>query len=374
MDITKSLSVDVETTITEKGNPFNPQNKLVTVGVYNEEIQKVFDLYRNPEQVSELQEVLDSYKTLVGFNFKFDYHWLRRVGIDVSFNRIWDCSVVEKKLTHHTSLPYQSLDELLLLKGLPPKYDRIKAQWEKGIDTTEINPTELAYYNLEDCRLTWLLYQMQLKEMPKDKERIISIVNQDLHTLVEMESHGLKYDVDRSKTLSDNNNKNIEETKSKLDLIHNIPNFNWNSGPHISALLFGGIIPDIIREPIGVYKTGPRAGEVKFKKKLIEYRLPRRYKPLRDTELVKEGYYSTKDDVLSKLPAGSVIDGIRLIRKLSKDCSSFLDKNPNYVRETGLIHTNFNQTVTGTGRLSSSSPNVQNQSEQALSCFVTRFS
>lgn len=71
--------------------------------------------------------------------------------------------------------------------------------------------------------------------------------------------------------------------------------------------------------------------------------------------------YSTSADVLEKL-AGEypIVADILEYRQLSKLKSTYADGLQNYVQEDGKIHTNFNQTITATGRLSSTEPNLQN--------------
>ena len=67
--------------------------------------------------------------------------------------------------------------------------------------------------------------------------------------------------------------------------------------------------------------------------------------------------YSTAADVLEKL---SIVADILEYRKLSKLKSTYADGLANFIDETGKIHTSFNQTITATGRLSSTDPNLQN--------------
>lgn len=76
----------------------------------------------------------------------------------------------------------------------------------------------------------------------------------------------------------------------------------------------------------------------------------------------KTGQYSTSEAVLEKVAHKSPIVGKILdYRKLKKLLNTYLTALPEYVNPaTGRIHTNYNQTVTATGRLSSSNPNLQN--------------
>lgn len=71
--------------------------------------------------------------------------------------------------------------------------------------------------------------------------------------------------------------------------------------------------------------------------------------------------YSTAADVLDKLASDyPIVADILEYRKLSKLKSTYADGLANFIDETGKIHTNFNQTITATGRLSSTDPNLQN--------------
>ena len=71
--------------------------------------------------------------------------------------------------------------------------------------------------------------------------------------------------------------------------------------------------------------------------------------------------YSTAADVLDKLaPDYPIVADILEYRNLSKLKSTYADGLANFIDETGKIHTSFNQTITATGRLSSTDPNLQN--------------
>jgi DNA polymerase-1 len=71
--------------------------------------------------------------------------------------------------------------------------------------------------------------------------------------------------------------------------------------------------------------------------------------------------YSTAADVLDKLaPEYPIVADILEYRQLTKLKSTYADGLANYICEDGRIHTNFNQTITVTGRLSSTEPNLQN--------------
>ena len=76
----------------------------------------------------------------------------------------------------------------------------------------------------------------------------------------------------------------------------------------------------------------------------------------------KTGQYSTSEEVLLALkPKHPVVGMILEYRELKKLISTYISALPTYINpDTGKIHTTYNQTVTATGRLSSSNPNLQN--------------
>ena len=76
----------------------------------------------------------------------------------------------------------------------------------------------------------------------------------------------------------------------------------------------------------------------------------------------RNGNYSTSEEVLRALkPIAPVCGDILDYRELKKLISTYITTLPSYINpETGKIHTTYNQTVTATGRLSSSNPNLQN--------------
>ncbi len=76
----------------------------------------------------------------------------------------------------------------------------------------------------------------------------------------------------------------------------------------------------------------------------------------------KTGQYSTSEDILEKLaPKHLVVGKIMEFRALKKLLTTYLQALPAAINpETGKVHTNYNQTVTATGRISSSAPNLQN--------------
>lgn len=95
-----------------------------------------------------------------------------------------------------------------------------------------------------------------------------------------------------------------------------------------------------------------QVGEVLFERLKIDPKAKR----------TKRGAYSTTEEVLEKYrPDYPIVDLILKIRGLKKLLATYIDALPALVNPaTGKIHTSYNQTVTATGRLSSTNPNLQN--------------
>src|SRR5690606_21561713 len=138
----------------------------------------------------------------------------------------------------------------------------------------------------------------EIMELPPKMKNLFSLGCQDLLVLLEMERTGIKYNRAGSLKRAEEYEKQIEEIKQRNNLEHGIPDFNWNSPDQISALLFGGSIFRTVKVPNGTIKSGPNKGKLKFKNESQEYKLPRRYEPVKQTE---SGKNATDDDTLVKL-------------------------------------------------------------------------
>lgn len=377
------LVLDVETTTSNKGNPFDEKNKLCYIGVAGVCFPIEFDNSPYGNQLSDVQDRINAVDTLVGFNIKFDLHWIRKYGIQFDTKRIWDCQLVHFILTGQ-SQPYPSLNQVCEYYGLEKKLDEVVEQyWKNGIDTPDISKEILEEYLLKDLELTEQVYLKQLEDVERQSslKRLISLHNQDLLVLQEMEYNGLLYNETKSKELADELEKQIAEIDVELLGRTNCESFNPSSVDHLSAFLYGGSLKLRRREPCGYFKTGSRKGEVKERWVDYEVKLERLVKPLKGTELAKEGLYSTDEQTLRSLKGGSVAKYfINLLLKraeLEKRVSTYYRGLVN-LRETlnwrsGRIYGQLNQCVARTGRLSSSRPNLQNFDGDIKELFYSRF-
>jgi DNA polymerase-1 len=370
------VAIDTEVTTFNKGNPFDKRNHLVCISYWSDKCNGcVFP--EDGDSYREIQSIIDSATLIVGFNFKFDLHWLKKCGFNLEDKRIWDCQLAEFILSSQT-IKYPSLDGTCTKYGLPNKLDVIKLEyWDKGVNTDEIPREILQEYALKDAELTLEVYKkQQLLVSPKQK-KLISLGCQDLPILAEMESNGILLDVVKCKTESLKLDDRISEISKTLQQIYpNIP-INWNSGDHVSAFLYGGIIKETTKVLDGFYKTGKKAGEPKYRNQEIEHTLPKLYTPLKGSELKKEGFYATNEDTLKKLKGNKKWVNLLLeLSKLEKLNGTYYKGLPNKIEEMywedNYLHGQFNQCVAGTGRLASSNPNLQNFASDLQDIFITR--
>ena len=287
----KYLTLDVETTTTNMGHPFDKNNKLISVGIKKDDqatvtydIEYSVDPYQ--ELLNDIQIAVNEADVLVGFNIKFDLHWLQRYGIDFKTKRIWDCQLAQFIIMNQAN-PYPSLNGTAEYYDLGSKLDEVKENyWKNGIDTDKIPYDILDEYLKQDVELTYSVF-IEQHDMTQGKERLISLHNQDLLVLQDMEYNGLQYEYDKSLILGNELDEQISKLNKKLYDYHAYDSFNPNSGEHLSAFLYGGNIKERFQRAIGHYKTGSRTGEVKYKweERLKEF--PQRFTPLEGSELKK---------------------------------------------------------------------------------------
>ncbi|WP_287705478.1 DNA polymerase [Microcystis sp. M42BS1] len=359
----------METTTLNKGNPFDPRNRMVCLSLKNDKIHEIYKI--DEISLDFLREVLSNYNHFVGFNIKFDLHWCKRYDLLPKNYTVHDCQI-HFYMDQAQTIPFPDLNTVAQHFNLPVKPDKIKEYWESGVDTADIPWEELKEYALHDTEVTYEIYKRQ----PVTK--LQNLCFHDLQVLQEMEWNGLNFDRQKALDLADKNNKLIEETLEQLNLYHNVPGFNWGSNEHLSALLYGGTVRIRVQVPDGFFKSGQRKGQVKYRWVEQEYKLPRIYTPPKRAAKAKEGVYAVDEATLKDLVGNEeLINGILKVKALQKDNNTYLLGFPRLQDEHNYPHNkiygNFNQTIARTGRLSSSSPNLQNCSDTILSCFTSRY-
>ena len=356
-------------------------------GTYDGTTYDTYDIeYSNTpyrEQLELLRSNLESADLIVGFNLKFDANWARKYGIDYSNWKVWDCQICHFILTNQTT-PYPSLNGVAEHYGLGSKLDKIAEYWDAGIQTYEIDYDELREYLEQDVSLTLQIYYKQMEELNTTKQhlrKLVQLSNMDILTLADMEFNGLLYNFELSKTKAESLTNEIEELDRSLSSFYSIEGLNWNSNDHLSAILYGGLLKTQGRETV---ERTLKDGTVKVSERncIIEQEMPRLVDPLPRSECAKEGYWKTSEDVLKSLKAkGKAKEIIQLVLKrslLDKELNTYALGLPKLYEEKhyseNLIHGQFNQVVARTGRLSSSSPNLQNFSKAAKECIISRYS
>lgn len=371
------LTSDWEVTTFSNGSAFDQRNKAVCLGAKHNDSEAIceFDLTVYNEGF------LYDFELHVLFNAKFDLHWYRRLGYQIPIN-IWCCQVAEFILSGQ-KIRYPSLEETAVKYGLGHKEDVVKNEyWSKGIDTDQIPKDILSSYCIQDVDLTYQIYLKQVEQFKQNPKlyKLFRLMCQDLLVLEEMEWNGQKYDEDlcleRAKAIE----IEINEITEKLKAIYPEVPINFNSGDQLSAFLYGGIIYEETKEHDGFYKTGQKAGQPKYKNVTVEHVLPRLIEPLKGSELKKEGFFKTDEGTLRKLKgaaAKKLVGPLLRLAELDKLNSTYYKglpkKNEEFNWPKGMIHGQFNQVVAQTGRLSSSSPNLQNLAGDILDVFITRY-
>ncbi len=252
------------------------------------------------------------------YNAKFLIHLLDKRGIEL--NNFYDTMiasyVVNATATTHLEseiilnyLNYETIPYTKLFKNSKSLIDRDEEKIFKYV-------SEKSFLNFKlKEKLDILIKKMNLLEVFEEQD--IKIVK----VLAKMEKKGIKVDTDYLESLKKEFNKRLKELESDIYKEAG-KTFNINSPKQLSELFFDDLqLPVITRT-----KTG----------------------------------YSTDEEVLNKLTKYSRIPKMILeYRSLMKLVSTYLEGLLNQIVDSS-IHTTFNSTVTATGRLSSSNPNLQN--------------
>jgi DNA polymerase I-like protein with 3'-5' exonuclease and polymerase domains len=424
---------DIETSIYEsfgrKANPFDSRNYIVSVGIKYQNGKSV-KTHLSDGNVLPKGDWLAGVDCIVGINLKFDLLYLWDNPVVKAFfkrgGRIYDCQYAEYLVTAQQS-KWASMDGMSAKYGGTQKIDKIKEYWKDGVQTIEIPKHELLEYLQYDLDNTEIIFKAIVKKAKQqDMVNTIRAHMDGLCATIEMEYNGLKIDWDAAR-------KNQKVLEDKLVEINNqlntfIPKdlpegleFNFGSGEHLSALLFGGSLKYKVREPVvdelGIpqyamkttkvpakdphgnvvtYKTGKKAGEVKYrnvksidytrpKTKLVEreHRIKGMSRPRKEWALAKDGVYKTDNKVIETLAdKGNKLAKILLeYKKYDKDLGTYYERGGNgmltLVQDGDIIHHSLNNVQTETGRLSSSKPNMQNlprgNTSDVREMFISRF-
>ena len=321
------LSLDTETTSTNAidaelvGLSFAVKEKeawYVAVPANREEALRIVNIFK---PLYEKPEILK-----IGQNIKYDLEVLANYGVTLAGD-LWDTMIahylIQPELHHgmdymaEVYLNYQTIhiEELIGPKG------------KKQGSMRDLSPTQVYEYAAEDADIT-----LRLKNClePKLKEAGVEHLFYEIEmplvrVLAEMEMNGVLIDTGSLKETSELFTQRLQELEHRIYELAG-EEFNIASPKQVGDILFG-------------------------KLKIIE-------KPKK----TKTGQFVTNEETLQTLRhKHEIVEKILEHRGLKKLVGTYVDALPKLINQrTGHIHTSFNQTITATGRLSSSDPNLQN--------------
>lgn len=371
------LALDCETSKKPTFKPWQKEAYLSTVATLTSTNETTFTVFHHNEQseqdwitdkckASNLQHMLDSAECVVGSNLKFDLLWLRHIGIKYDKIRLFDTQVAEYLLTYHSNKDL-GLDALARKYIGSSKLDIVRTQyWDADVNTADVPLDILRTYNVDDCKLSLLIAEKQrvlLQE--KGMMKVFSVEMEKLKLLADIEYNGMKIDVDELTRQKKENYEALARCEQRIQEIIGLQ-FNIESNDQLSVALFGGTYYTEGSEEVSrTLKNGT------IKKYTRKCDIPVEFKgygfiPEKSWAASKEGFYHTSKDVLSllkhqcKSKESKELVALLVERSaISQRIKTFLDGLEGRL-EDGVLHCTMNNTVTATGRLSSSNPNTQN--------------
>ena len=326
--LTKEIfSLDTETTGTE---PITAE--LVGMSFSYEENQAFYVPVPKKHEdavklVSKFKPLLENEKTLkVGQNIKYDMIVLSNYGIEVS-GKMFDTMIAHYVLQPELHHNMDFLAEIYLNYQTVPIEDLIGPKGKNQRNMGDLSPTDVYQYACEDADVTLKLKNVLEKELEENgvKQLFEEIEMPLVPVLSYMERNGVRIDIEALKETSKHFTIRMQCIEEEVHQLAGVE-FNVSSPKQVGEVLFD-------------------------KLKIVE-----------KAKKTKTGQYVTSEEVLESLRGKHEIVGkILEYRGLKKLLSTYIDSLPLLVNpKTQRIHTSFNQTVTATGRLSSSNPNIQN--------------
>jgi DNA polymerase-1 len=281
-----------------------------------------------PKVLNILRDVLEDERIpKVGQNIKYDALVLRRHGVElrgIHFDTMVASYVINPGLRQH-SLEYLAQH---YLNHKIISYHEVVGKGKDASDFSEVELERAAEYSCEDADITLRLMGVMEKRIREDMHGVLfyGMEMKLLPVLADMEWNGIKIDSPFFSDMSANFSAQLAQIEKDIYAEAGME-FNINSPQQLAYVLF-----EKLQLPV-------------------------------QKKTAKKRAYSTDVRVLEKLSSlPHRIPGLILrYRTLSKLKSTYLDALVRMVHPlTSRIHTSFNQTVTATGRLSSSNPNLQN--------------
>ena len=323
----KTLSLDTETTGTDAMTA-----ELVGLSFAVEEFEAYY--IPVPPEREEAQKIVDIFKPAyenpsslkTGQNIKYDMLVLARYGVDIK-GKMFDTMVAHYVLQSELPHNMDALAEQYLGYSTIKIEELIGPKGKKQKNMRDLPPGDVYEYACEDADVTLRLKNALHDELVRnDAIQLFEEVEMPLvRVLAAMELTGVRIDTETLRETSELFTLRMNKLEEEVFALAG-ESFNLSSPKQV--------------------------GEILFDKLKIDERAKR----------TKTGQYVTSEEVLEKLrPRHEIVDRILNYRGLKKLTSTYVDSLPTLINpSTGKIHTSFNQTVTSTGRLSSSNPNLQN--------------
>lgn len=320
---------------------------------------------------------------IVGHNIGFDllylcnssnkYHNEWRRWINSPDAMIWDTQIAEYRLKGQ-SIISPSLDRVCEARGWATKPGRLKEYWAQGISTEDIPDDEVDPYLQHDVATTGQLFCVQLMEAQnKDMLSMLRYEMQSRLTTIVMEHNGMYFDDDaaidyRDTELVPQLASVLRDGTARGMALFKLPQeaVKLNSSTFMNSILHGGTVKWKERHPVldddgepVRFKTGKRKGEVKEKWHDMSQEVMG-VSPIKGTKADEEmfnkviGHPRTKTDVVEFLTV------VLRHRDLAKQHGTYFTGYAELTWPDGMIHGNLNHCIVATGRLSSTSPNLQN--------------
>lgn len=323
----KTLSLDTETTGTDAMTA-----ELVGLSFAVEEFEAYY--IPVPPEREEAQKIVDIFKPAyenptslkIGQNIKYDMLVLAHYGVDMK-GKMFDTMVAHYVLQPELPHNMDALAEQYLGYSTIKIEELIGPKGKKQKNMRDLPPGDVYEYACEDADVTLRLKNALHNELVRnDAIQLFEEVEMPLvRVLAAMELTGVRIDTETLRETSELFTLRMNKLEEEVFALAG-ESFNLSSPKQV--------------------------GEILFDKLKIDERAKR----------TKTGQYVTSEEVLEKLrPRHEIVDRILNYRGLKKLTSTYVDSLPTLINpSTGKIHTSFNQTVTSTGRLSSSNPNLQN--------------
>ncbi|MDR1678917.1 MAG: DNA polymerase I [Prevotellaceae bacterium] len=287
-----------------------------------------------PENQSEAQAIVNEFRPFfeasniskIGQNLKYDLLVLSNYGIAVQ-GEFFDTMIAHYLLQPELRHGMDYLAEIYLNYEPIPIRALIGEKGKKQLSMRAVPLDKITDYAAEDADITFRLKEVLEKEITENKlEKLFYEIEMPLmRVLADMEQTGVLIDDNALKQSSEILTREMRRIEKE---IHSLAGFEFN------------------------ISSAKQVGEVLFERLKIDEKAKK----------TKTGQYSTSEEVLETLRnrhpiVGKILD----YRGLKKLLSTYIDALPELInRKTGKVHTSFNQTVTATGRLSSTNPNLQN--------------